>query len=71
MHTRLHEQRLRDTTDGFLFDVVTNGLRNMPPYKYQVPADDRWAIVAYLRALQQSRTATEADVPQEYRDARR
>lgn len=65
----LHEPRLVDTTDGHLFDVVTNGLRNMPPYKYQISAADRWAIVAYLRALQRSRTGTEADVPPGLREA--
>ncbi len=48
-----HLQRLRDTADGHFFDVITNGVRNMPPYKYQIPVEDRWAIVGYLRALQQ------------------
>ena len=48
-----HLQRLRDTADGHFYDVITNGVRNMPPYKYQIPVEDRWAIVGYLRALQQ------------------
>ncbi len=67
----LVEQRLVDTTDGHLYDVVTNGLRNMPPYKFQIPTYDRWAVVAYVRALQRSRTGTEADVPIEYREEHR
>jgi mono/diheme cytochrome c family protein len=62
-----HQDFLRDTADGFLFDVITNGVRNMPSYSHQVPVDDRWAIIAYIRALQRSRTATINDVPEELR----
>lgn len=58
-----HEQRLRDVEDGHIFDVITNGIRNMPPYKYQIPVEDRWAIVAYFRALQLSQNAKAEDVP--------
>lgn len=47
-----HSDRLRELPDGHIFDVVTNGVRNMPPYRYQVPVEDRWAIVAYFRSLQ-------------------
>jgi hypothetical protein len=53
--------------DGYIFDVISHGVRNMPSYGAQIPADDRWAIVAYVRALQRSRTATLADVPAEAR----
>lgn len=53
----LHETRLRDTADGYLFDVVTNGFGVMPGYASQVPAADRWAVVAYLRALQLAQNA--------------
>lgn len=63
-----HEQRLRDIEDGHIFDVITNGLRNMQPYKYQIPVDDRWSIVGYVRALQRSQKATLKDVPPELRD---
>ena len=63
----LHEQRLRDVEDGHIFEVMTNGLRNMPPYKYQIPIDDRWSIVAYVRALQRSQNATIEDIPAEVR----
>jgi hypothetical protein len=65
-----HEQRLRDTADGHFFDVMTNGVRNMPPYKYQIPAEDRWAIVAYIRALQRSQNASEKDLPSDVSGAR-
>jgi cytochrome c len=63
-----HEQRLRDTADGHFYEVITDGVRNMPPYRYQIPVKDRWAIVAYVRALQRSQNATENDVPSEVRE---
>jgi mono/diheme cytochrome c family protein len=63
----LHEQRLRDVEDGHIFEVMTNGLRNMPPYRYQIPVDDRWSIVGYVRALQRSQNATIEDIPAEVR----
>ncbi len=63
-----HDERLRAMPDGQIFDVITNGLRNMPAYDHQVPVDDRWAIVAYLRALQRSHNATIDDVPAEMRE---
>jgi len=59
----LHEDRLRDAPVGHHFDVITNGLGSMPDYAAQIPVRDRWAIVAYLRALQLSQRATLADVP--------
>jgi len=59
----LHEDRLRDAPVGHHFDVITNGLGSMPDYAAQIPVRDRWAIVAYLRALQLSQRASVADVP--------
>jgi len=59
----LHIDRLRDAPVGHLFDVTTNGLGAMPDYAAQIPVRDRWAIVAYLRALQLSQRASVADVP--------
>jgi mono/diheme cytochrome c family protein len=59
----LHSDRLRSVPDGYLFQVMTNGFGVMPTYAPQVPARDRWAIVAYIRALQYSQHATLADVP--------
>jgi mono/diheme cytochrome c family protein len=51
----LHEDPVRNETDGHLFNVIANGIRSMPAYGYKVPAEDRWAIVLYVRALQASR----------------
>jgi mono/diheme cytochrome c family protein len=63
-----HTDRIRELPDGHLFDVISNGIRNMPSYKHQVNVDDRWAIVAYLRAMQRSHQATIDDIPVELRD---
>lgn len=49
--------------DGKLFSVITNGIRKMPGYGSQMSASDRWAVVAYVRALQLSQNAEESDVP--------
>ena len=58
----LHEDRLRATPAGHFFDVISNGWGAMPAYAAQVPVADRWAIAAYIRALQRSQHATLADV---------
>jgi hypothetical protein len=62
-----HIDRLRQVPVGYLFDVITNGLGAMPDYAMQVPAYDRWAIVAYIRVLQYSQHAPINDVPPEAR----
>ena len=62
-----HTETLRAATSGHLFDVMTNGFGAMPPYGKMIPPQDRWAIVAYIRALQLSQNATVADVPIEDR----
>jgi hypothetical protein len=49
-----HQDRIRHMPDGQLFATITNGIRNMPSYGISVPVTDRWAIVAYVRALQLS-----------------
>lgn len=49
-----HDVKLRTIPDGQLFATISNGIRTMPPYKHNIPVDDRWAIVAYVRALQLS-----------------
>jgi mono/diheme cytochrome c family protein len=59
----LHDDRLRTAPAGHYFDVITNGLGVMYPYGYRVPPRDRWAIIAYIRALQLSRQVPIADVP--------
>ena len=53
----LFEPRLIDAADGYLYDVIANGYGVMPAYRAQVALPDRWAIVAYLRALQLSQRA--------------
>lgn len=59
----LHIDRLRDAPAGHFYDVITNGLGGMPDYAAQIPVEDRWRIVAYVRALQLSQRASPADVP--------
>jgi cytochrome c553 len=58
-----HQDRLREAPVGHFFDVMTNGFGAMPDYAAQVKVEDRWAIAAYIRALQLSEHATIADVP--------
>jgi mono/diheme cytochrome c family protein len=58
-----HEDRLRNAPVGYLFDVMTNGFGVMQDYSAQVPVADRWAIAAYIRALQLSQRASLDDVP--------
>jgi mono/diheme cytochrome c family protein len=62
-----HSDRLRQAPVGHFFDVVTNGFGSMPAYATQVTVADRWAIIAYIRALQLSQAAPLADVPPEDR----
>ncbi len=65
----LLQQRLLDAPPGHFFDVITNGIGTMPSYGFQIQERDRWAIIAYVRALQLSQNATLDDVPAEERDA--
>jgi mono/diheme cytochrome c family protein len=58
-----HQDRLRGAPVGHFFDVITNGFGAMPDYAAQVAVRDRWAIAAYIRALQLSEHATITDVP--------
>jgi mono/diheme cytochrome c family protein len=58
-----HDQRLQKAPLGYFFDVITNGFGIMPDYASQIPVQDRWNIVAYVRALQLSQNATKTDVP--------
>jgi mono/diheme cytochrome c family protein len=62
-----HDDRLRNAPVGYYFDVMTHGFGAMQDYAAQVPVADRWAIAAYIRALQTSRAATVADVPADRR----
>jgi mono/diheme cytochrome c family protein len=60
-----HQDRLRNAPAGHFFDAISNGFAAMPDYATQVRPEDRWAIVAYIRALQLSEHATVNDVPRE------
>ena len=62
-----HEPRLVDAPAGHFYNVITNGYGAMYSYASRIPPDDRWAIVAYVRALQASRKARLDDVPAEER----
>jgi len=62
-----HTDALRNAPTGHFFDVMTNGFGAMPPYAVQVPVKDRWAIVAYIRALQLSENGTMSDLTPEQR----
>jgi mono/diheme cytochrome c family protein len=62
-----HVERLRKAPDGYLFDVITRGHGAMPDYASQIPVDDRWAIVGYVRALQLAGNAKLADLSEEQR----
>jgi mono/diheme cytochrome c family protein len=55
-----HDDRLRNAPVGHFFDVITNGWGKMNSYSYQVPPADRWAIVAYIRALQATQNPDQA-----------
>ncbi|MGE0394673.1 MAG: cytochrome c [Vicinamibacterales bacterium] len=56
-----HNEKFLKYTDGQLFDVITNGVGLMPAYRWPIPPADRWAIVAYVRALQRERQARTAN----------
>ena len=58
-----HIDRLRKAPLGYFFDVMTNGFGVMQDYSAQLPPRDRWAIAAYIRALQLSQNATSVDIP--------
>jgi mono/diheme cytochrome c family protein len=59
-----HSDRIRGLPDGEIYSAIANGVRNMPSYATQIPVEDRWAIVAYVRALQQSQNVPEDEMQQ-------
>jgi mono/diheme cytochrome c family protein len=63
----LQDDRIRKMADGEIFNTITNGKNTMMAYGPTITVEDRWAIIAYLRALQRSHAATIADVPPEHR----
>jgi hypothetical protein len=62
-----HDARLRQVPNGYIFDVITNGFGGMLSYSTQIPPADRWAIIAYVRALQLSRNAPVSELPPDVR----
>ena len=60
----LQDERIRKMADGEIFNTITNGKNTMMSYGGNVPVADRWAIIAYLRALQRSQSASINDVPE-------
>ncbi|MEY4064720.1 MAG: hypothetical protein RIR26_928 [Pseudomonadota bacterium] len=66
-----HDERIVTMPDGQIYDAILHGVRgNMPSYAYAIPVEDRWAIVAYLRALQLSRRASLNEVPSDIASAK-
>lgn len=65
--TSMHTDTVRQRPDGHLYNTIRNGIRNMPGYGSQIAVEDRWAIVAYVRALQRSQQASLDDVPPQER----
>ena len=65
----LQDDRIRGMADGEIFNTITNGKNTMMAYGSIITVSDRWAVIAYLRALQRSQNATIADVPDNQRAA--
>lgn len=65
----LNDPRIVAMPDGELFDVITNGRNQMAPYADKLSVEDRWAVIAYLRALQLARLGSIEDVPQSVRQS--
>jgi mono/diheme cytochrome c family protein len=62
-----HDDRLRAMAEGEIFNTITNGKGQMNPYADKLAPADRWAVIAYVRALQRAQTGTVADVPADHR----
>ncbi len=62
------QDRLRQVSNGYLYDVITNGFGGMLSYSAQIPPADRWAIIGYVRALQLSRHAPVSELPPDIRE---
>jgi cytochrome c553 len=63
-----HDDRLRKMAEGEIFNTITNGKGQMNPYADKLVPADRWAVIAYVRALQRAQTGTVADVPADHRE---
>ena len=66
--TSLQSQTIRERSEGYLFNVISNGVRNMPGYASQIAVEDRWAIVSYIRALQLSDRFPADELPADQRE---
>lgn len=66
-----HTELIGSRPVGHVYNTITNGIRNMPAYGPQIPVEDRWAVVAYVKALQRSQNAGVEDVPSDLRAALR
>jgi cytochrome c553 len=62
-----HDDRLRKMAEGEIFNTITNGKGQMNPYGDKLAPADRWAVIAYVRALQKAQTGTLDDVPADHR----
>jgi mono/diheme cytochrome c family protein len=62
-----HDDRLRKMAEGEIFNTITNGKGQMNPYADKLKASDRWAVIAYVRALQRAQAGAVADVPAAHR----
>ena len=62
-----HDDRIRAMAEGEIFNTITNGKGQMNPYSDKLLPADRWAVIAYVRALQRAQTGTAADVPADHR----
>jgi len=67
--SNITDERLRVMPVGEIFNTITHGVRNMPAYGHQIPAEDRWAIILYVRALQKSRAAELKDLSEQERES--
>ena len=58
-----HQERILQHADGFIFEIITNGLALMPSYRWAIPPADRWAIIAHVRELQRKRQSSATSAP--------
>jgi len=59
-----YDQRIIDMPDGEIYSAIYNGVRTMSSYRHQIPVEDRWAIVSYIRTLQRSRSVSGQELEQ-------
>jgi mono/diheme cytochrome c family protein len=62
-----HDDRIRKMPEGEIFNTITNGKNTMSPYADKLNPEDRWAVIAYVRALERARQGTPADVPADHK----